>query len=82
MVFVPVVYLENIIEVVLTNVPLGMPRFPWSLCTSAINAIGVCENDWQRVWALVVCALCGFGIGVSCGLCVVGEGMRPPLIYR
>ena len=32
MVFVPVVYLKNIIGTVLTNVPLGTPRFPWSLC--------------------------------------------------
>ena len=32
MVFVSVVYLENIIGIVLTNVPLGTPRFPWSLC--------------------------------------------------
>ena len=32
MVFVPIVYSKNIIETFFTNVPLGMPRFPWSLC--------------------------------------------------
>ena len=32
MVFVLDVYSENIIRIILTNVPLGTPRFPWSLC--------------------------------------------------
>ena len=39
MVFVLVVYSENIIGTVLTNMPLGTPRFPWSLCIVTFVAL-------------------------------------------
>ena len=40
----------------------------------AIIAIDVRKNTCQRVWAFVVCALCGFGIGVLCGLYAIRKG--------
>ena len=35
--------------------------------------LGFVKMLGKMIWAFVVCALCVFGIGVSCGLCIVGE---------